>query len=107
MLPDNRHARHLQCISEKGRLGWQKASGYNKRSRVEAAIGRYKQVIGEWLRSRKDTRRSTEVGVAVNVLSRIRNWDARSPSASHEFRWGRGCDESSHAIAVAKCYDAP
>jgi hypothetical protein len=52
-------------------LGWQKASGYNKRSRVEAAIGRNKQVIGDGLRSRKDTRRSTEIGVAVNVLNRM------------------------------------
>jgi Transposase DDE domain len=34
--------RHLQCIAEKGRIGWQKLSGYNKRSRVEAVIGRYK-----------------------------------------------------------------
>jgi hypothetical protein len=25
--------RHLQCIAEKGRIGWQKMSGYNKRSR--------------------------------------------------------------------------
>ena len=33
--------RHLQCIAEKGRMGWQKMSGYNARSRVEAAIGRY------------------------------------------------------------------
>jgi hypothetical protein len=39
--------RHLQCIAEKGRIGWQKASDYNKRSRVEAAIGHYKQVIGD------------------------------------------------------------
>jgi hypothetical protein len=38
--------RHLQCIAERGRIGWQKASGYTKRSRVETAIGRYKQVSG-------------------------------------------------------------
>jgi Transposase DDE domain len=31
--------RHLQGIAEKGRTGWQKVSGYNKRSRVEAALG--------------------------------------------------------------------
>jgi hypothetical protein len=63
--------RHLQCIAEKGRLGWQKASGYNTRSRVETAIGRYKQVIGDGLRSRKDERRVTEVAVAVHVLNRM------------------------------------
>jgi hypothetical protein len=48
-------------------LGWQKASGNNNRSRVEATIGRYEQVIGNRLRSRKDTRRSIEVGVAINI----------------------------------------
>jgi hypothetical protein len=63
--------RHLQCIAEKGRLGWQKASGYNRRSRVETAIGRYKQVIGDGLRCRKDERRVTEVTVAVHALNRM------------------------------------
>jgi len=66
-----RRDRHLQCIAEKGRIGWQKVSGYTKRSRVEAAIGRYKQVIGDGLRFRKDGRRSTEVGVAVHALNRM------------------------------------
>jgi hypothetical protein len=63
--------RHLQCIAERGRLGWQKASGYNKRSRVEAAIGRYEQAIGDGLRLRKDRRRTTEVGVAIHALNRM------------------------------------
>jgi hypothetical protein len=67
-----RRDRHLQCIAEKGRMGWQRASGYNKRSRVEAAIGRYKQVIGDGLRFRKDGRRTTEVAVAVRVLNQMR-----------------------------------
>jgi hypothetical protein len=52
-------------------MGWQKASGYNVRSRVEAAAGRYKQVIGDGLRFRKDERRATEVAVAVQVLNRM------------------------------------
>jgi hypothetical protein len=63
--------RHLQCMAEKGRMGWQKASDYNIRSRVEAAVGRYKQVIGDGLRFRKDERRATEVAVAVQVLNRM------------------------------------
>jgi hypothetical protein len=33
------------------RKAWQKASGYNKRAKVEASIGRWKQVIGDGLRS--------------------------------------------------------
>jgi Transposase DDE domain len=70
--------RHLQCIAEKGKIGWQKVSGYNQRSRVETAIGRYKQVIGDGrpstrgrVRFRKDGRRTTEVAVAVHVLNRM------------------------------------
>jgi hypothetical protein len=52
-------------------MGWQKASGYNKRSRIEVAIGRYKQVIGDGLSFREDARRTREVGVAVYVLNRM------------------------------------
>jgi transposase len=63
--------RHLQCIDETGRMGWQRASGYNKRARVEATIGRCKQVIGGGLRSRIDERRVTEVNVAFDVLNRM------------------------------------
>jgi hypothetical protein len=37
---------HLQSIAKRGRIGWQKASGYNKRSRVETAIGRQP---GAWI----------------------------------------------------------
>src|SRR5208283_3954973 len=62
---------HLQDIAAKGRIAWQKASGYNKRSRVETMIGRYKQVIGDGLRFHKDERRGTEVRVAVHVLNRM------------------------------------
>jgi len=63
--------RHLHSIAEHGRAAWQKASGYTKRARVEAAIGRFKQVIGDGLRSRTDERRATEVGVAVHALNRM------------------------------------
>src|SRR5271165_2161530 len=62
---------HLQDIAAKGRIAWQKASGYTKRSRVETMIGRYKQVIGDGLRFHKDERRGTEVRVAVHVLNRM------------------------------------
>ena len=63
--------RHLHSIAEHGRAAWQKASGYTKRARVEAAIGRFKQVIGDGLRSRTDRRRATEVDVAVHALNRM------------------------------------
>jgi hypothetical protein len=60
---------HLRCIAEKGRIGWQKASGYNKRSRVETTIGRFKQVIGDGLHFRKDGRRASEVAIAARVTN--------------------------------------
>ena len=63
--------RHLQLIADKGRMGWQKASGYNRRARIEATMGRFKGVIGDGLRSRTDQRRATEVEIAVHVLNRM------------------------------------
>ena len=36
----------IRPINEHGRMNWQKGSGYNRRSKAEAAIGRYKRVIG-------------------------------------------------------------
>jgi hypothetical protein len=63
--------RHLRCIAGSSRRAWQKATGYNRRAKVEGAIGRWKQVIGDGLRSRIDERRVTEVSVAVHVLNRM------------------------------------
>jgi hypothetical protein len=63
--------RHLHSVAEHGRAAWQKASGYTKRARAEAAIGRFKQVIGDGLRSRTDRRRAIEVDVAVHALNRM------------------------------------
>ena len=63
--------RHLQLIAETSRMGWQKRSGYTKRARAEATIGRYKRVIGDGLRSHTEERRATEMDVAVQVLNRM------------------------------------
>ena len=63
--------RHLQLIAEHGRLGWQKASGYNRRALAEAAMSRYKRVIGDALRSRADPGRAAEVAVGARVLNRM------------------------------------
>jgi hypothetical protein len=58
-------------IAERGRIGWQKASGYNLRALVEADIGRWKRVIGEALHSQTDGRQATDTAIAVNVLNRM------------------------------------
>src|SRR5215213_1848426 len=63
--------RHLQCIAEHGRMGWQKASGYNRRALVEASISRFKRVIGTSLRMRTEPGRATETAIAIRVLNRM------------------------------------
>jgi hypothetical protein len=63
--------KHLQLIAKRGRMGWQKASGYNDRALVESDISRYKRVIGDALRSRTEARRATEVAIAVRALNRM------------------------------------
>src|SRR3954468_3461936 len=65
--------RHLQHIAERGRMAWQTASGYTKRAKAEAAIGRWKQVIGDRLRAHTDERRAPEVDVAAHVLAHVLN----------------------------------
>jgi hypothetical protein len=63
--------RHLRCIAERGRMGWQRASGYNWRALVEADVSRWKRVLGDGLRSRTDGRQQTEVAIAAGVLNRM------------------------------------
>jgi Transposase DDE domain len=63
--------RHLEAIAERGRMGWQKASGHNRRALIEADIARWKRVIGGALRSQTDGRQATEVAIAVRVLNRM------------------------------------
>ena len=58
-------------IAERGRMAWQKASGYDLRAKVEATIGRYKRVIGDVLRSRTDETEATEVALAAAALNRM------------------------------------
>jgi hypothetical protein len=68
--PTQRDA-HLRCIAERGRMGWQRASGYGWRALVESDISRWKRVIGDGLRFQTDGRQATEVAIAADVLNRM------------------------------------
>src|SRR3712207_1305844 len=68
--PTQRDA-HLRCIAERGRMGWQRASGYGWRALVESDIARWKRVIGDGLRFQTDGRQATEVATAAEVLNRM------------------------------------
>ena len=63
--------RHIQAIAEKGRMAWQRDSGYNQRAGVEGQFARWKQVIGDGLRFHSDEARATEVAIAAQVLNRM------------------------------------
>ncbi|WP_043345553.1 IS5 family transposase [Belnapia moabensis] len=68
--PTQRDA-HLRCIAERGRMGWQQASGHNIRALVEADISRWKRVIGDGLHSQTDGRQTTEVAIATKALNHM------------------------------------
>jgi hypothetical protein len=70
-IAPTRRDQHIREIAEHGRMGRQKSSGYNVRAKVETAIGRYKQVIGDALRSRTDKTEATEVAIAAAALNRM------------------------------------
>ena len=61
--------RHLRCIAERGRMGWQRASGYNWRALVEADIARWKCVIGGGLRSAPHSRAAARSPQRLDVVS--------------------------------------
>src|SRR3954465_2931675 len=62
---------HIQAIRDKGRLGWQTARGYGRRSLGETAMFRYKALIGRGLRARTLPAQKTEARVGCAVLNRM------------------------------------
>jgi hypothetical protein len=63
--------RHLQMITERGRLAWQVATNYGQRSLVETTMGRYKALTGPWLRVRSLAAQQTEAAIGVAALNRM------------------------------------
>ena len=61
--------RHLQMIQERGRLGWQKAVNYGRRSLGEVAMMRYKTVIGRRLHARTMPTQKAEAAAGCKVLN--------------------------------------
>jgi len=69
--PTNQRNQHIATINADGRMKWQAATGYGKRSLVETAIGRYKSIIGGRLRARSFAAQQTEVALSCAVLNRM------------------------------------
>jgi len=63
--------RHIQLMAQRGRMGWQRLTGYRRRNAVEATMGRCKGLIGPKLRARHHDAQAGEVAMAVQVLNRM------------------------------------
>jgi transposase len=63
--------RHLALIARHGRIGWQRSSGYNRRSLAENAVYRYKTIIGLRLHARTLPNQRAEAKIGCNVLNRM------------------------------------
>jgi Transposase DDE domain len=63
--------RHLQVIETRGRMNWQRSSGYNRRSLAETAMFRYKSIIGRRLHARTLCNQRTEAKIGCNALNRM------------------------------------
>ena len=62
---------HLAAIAKRGRLGWQRGSGHNRRSLAETAVCRYKTIIGRRLHARTLPNQRSEAKIGCNALNRM------------------------------------
>jgi hypothetical protein len=62
---------HIRTIEKHGKIGWQRRTGYCKRSLVETAMFRYKTVIGRRLHARTLSNQQTEAKIGCAVLNRM------------------------------------
>jgi transposase len=62
---------HIATIAKHGRMGWQRRSGYNRRSLIETAMFRYKTIVGRRLHARNLPNQRTETKIGCNALNRM------------------------------------
>src|SRR4051795_11859888 len=62
---------YLRSLQNHGRIGWQRRSGYGRRSLAETAMYRYKTIIGRRLHARTLPNQKTEANIACNALNRM------------------------------------
>jgi hypothetical protein len=62
---------HVATVAMHGRMGWQRCSGYNRRSLIETAMFRYKTIIGRRLHARTLPNQRTEAKIGCGALNRM------------------------------------
>ena len=62
---------HIATIAKHGRMGWQRRSGYNRRSLIETAMFRYKTIVGRRLHARILPNQRTGSKIGCNILNRM------------------------------------
>jgi hypothetical protein len=70
---DSLRARHanIRRIDQVGRACWKRQSGYHRRSLVETAMARFKQLFGPSLSARQLASQTTEVRLRARVLNQM------------------------------------
>ena len=66
--PPTQRDRHLAMITEWGRLAWQAATDCGQRVLIETTMGRYKALIGPWMRTRGFDAQRADAAIGVAVL---------------------------------------
>ena len=67
----SQHDRHIRLIAARGRMAWQQATGYGRRSLADSAVGRYKAIIGPKPRARILPAQHGEAAMPAEVLNRM------------------------------------
>jgi len=62
---------HILELAAKGRMAWQKAHDYGRRSLVETTMGRYKPIIGDRLPARHDDAQPVEAAMGIKSLNQV------------------------------------
>jgi hypothetical protein len=70
---DTQRDQHIEDIAEKGRITWQRETGYNLRSYVELAMQRFKRIFGNTMKARALPQQKTEARISASALNRMTN----------------------------------
>ena len=62
---------HIETIAQKGRIAWQRITGYNFRGYVELAMQRYKRIFGNTMKARALPQQKTEAWISASALNRM------------------------------------